>query len=79
MIGRIYEKEQAQLWNFLRQAWENFGATVLAKTVAAKLKIKKNNNNKKIQLSALFGMNWCALSQWACWNMGTVAFQSFHS
>ena len=30
-FGRIYEKEQAQLWNFLRKAWENFGATVLAK------------------------------------------------
>ena len=41
-FGRIYEKEQAQLWNFLRKAWENFGATVLAKTVAAKLKLKKN-------------------------------------
>ena len=27
-FGRIYEKEQAQLWNFLRKAWENFGATV---------------------------------------------------
>ena len=40
-FGRIYEKEQAQLWNFLRKAWENFEATVLAKTVAAKLKIKK--------------------------------------
>ena len=33
-FGRIYEKEQAQQWNFLRKAWENFGATVLAKTVA---------------------------------------------
>ena len=33
-FGRIYEKEQAQLWNVLRKAWENFGATVLAKTVA---------------------------------------------
>ena len=30
-FGRIYEKEQAQLWNFLRKAWENFGATVFAK------------------------------------------------
>ena len=30
-FGRIYEKEQAQLWIFLRKAWENFGATVLAK------------------------------------------------
>ena len=35
-FGRIYEKEQAQLWNFLRKAWENFGVTVLAKTVAPK-------------------------------------------
>ena len=35
--GRFYEKEQAQLWNFLRKARENFGATVLAKTVAPKL------------------------------------------
>ena len=78
-FGRIYEKEQAQLWNFLRKAWENFGATVLAKTVAAKLKIKTTTTTTKIQLSALFGINWRALSQWACWNMGTVAFQSFHS
>ena len=61
-FGRIYEKEQAQLWNFLRKAWENFGATVLAKTVAAKLKIKKTTT-KKIQLSALFGIKWRALSQ----------------
>ena len=43
-FGRIYEKEQAQLWNFLRKAWEDFGATVLAKTVAAKLKLKKTNS-----------------------------------
>ena len=38
-FGRIYEKEQAQLWNFLRKASEYFGATVLtvlAKTVAPK-------------------------------------------
>ena len=36
-FGRIYEKEQAQiLWMFLRKAWENFGAMVLAKTVAPK-------------------------------------------
>ena len=35
-FGRIYEKEQAQLWNFLLNAWENFGTTVLAKTVASK-------------------------------------------
>ena len=33
-FDRIYEKEQAQLWNFLRKVWEDFGATVLAKTVA---------------------------------------------
>ena len=46
-IGRIYEKDQAQLWNFLRKAWENFEATVLAKTVTTKLKIKKNNNSNK--------------------------------
>ena len=31
-FGWIYEKEQVQLWNFLRKAWENFGATVLANT-----------------------------------------------
>ena len=39
-FGRIYEKEQAKLWNFLRKTWQNFGITVLAKTVAATLKIK---------------------------------------
>ena len=27
-FGRIYEKEQVQLWNFLRKAWENFGPKV---------------------------------------------------
>ena len=32
--------------NFLRKAWENSGATVLAKTVAAKLKIKKTTTEK---------------------------------
>ena len=36
-FGRIYEKEQAQLWNFLRKAWENFGATVLAKISNSKV------------------------------------------
>ena len=43
------------------------------------LALNFNFLHKKIQLSALFGINWRALSQWACWNMGTVAFQSFHS
>ena len=41
MFGRNYEKEQAQLWKFLRKAWENFGATVLAKTVAPKYVLTK--------------------------------------
>ena len=42
---------------FYARREKTFGATVLAKTVVAKLKIKNNNNKKKIQLSALFGMN----------------------
>ena len=38
-FGRIYEKEQAQTWDFLRKAWENFGATVLAKTEMCVLEV----------------------------------------
>ena len=33
-FGRKYEKEQVQLWNFLRKAQENFGATVLATKIS---------------------------------------------
>ena len=60
-FGRIYEKEQAQLWIFLRKAWENFGATVLAKIIVI------NKFTATVRRVLLTSLVWKIWKIWKIW------------